>query len=60
MIDIIIIAIIGAVVGLAVGFIIKEKKRGKKCIGCPYSSCKSKCNCNSRNIIQGDDSNDKL
>ena len=49
MIDIIVISIIGVVVGLAVGFIIKEKKRGKKCIGCPYaSSCQSKCSCNSQ------------
>ena len=55
MIDIIIIAIIGAVVGLAVGFIIKEKKRGKRCIGCPYaSSCQSKCSCNTPNTKEKD------
>ena len=48
-IDIIVIAIICAVVGLAIGFIIKEKRRGKKCVGCPYaSSCQSRCGCNSQ------------
>ena len=55
MIDIIVIPIICVVVGLAVGFIIKEKKRGKKCIGCPYaSSCKSGCGCSSHKNIEKD------
>jgi len=35
--------IILVVVGLATYYIIKEKKAGKKCIGCPYSSeCSAK------------------
>lgn len=34
-------------VGLAVAYIIRAKKKGQKCIGCPYSKqCKSKCCCN--------------
>lgn len=48
--DIIVIAIIVVIVGLAAFYVIKQKKKGKKCIGCPYgSSCGSKnnCNCNS-------------
>jgi len=33
----IILAILFSVVGAAVFYIFKEKKKGKKCIGCPYS-----------------------
>lgn len=47
LIDYIIIAIIGVIIGAAVGYIIKAKKSGKKCIGCPdsgsCSSCGSSC-----------------
>ncbi|MBE6577534.1 MAG: FeoB-associated Cys-rich membrane protein [Ruminococcaceae bacterium] len=35
MIDIIVIAVIVLIVGAAVAYIIKAKKSGKKCIGCP-------------------------
>ena len=44
MINIIIIAILIAVVGTACAYIWKEKKKGKKCIGCPYSGTAS-CHC---------------
>lgn len=46
---IIIIAVI-LVVGFALFYIIKAKKSGKKCIGCPNAdSCPSKsCNCHSK------------
>ncbi len=47
--DIIVIAIIVIIVGLASLYVYKSKKSGQKCIGCPYSSsCNSKteCNCN--------------
>jgi len=50
MTDIIIIAVIVLVVGGAIAYIVKEKKKGKKCIGCPYcDSCstKSKGGCSS-------------
>lgn len=48
LIDILVIAVIVIILGFAVGYIIKEKKRGKKCIGCPYAcSCASKSQCNS-------------
>ena len=41
--EIIAVAVIVLVVGGAIAYIIKEKKSGKKCIGCPYSSsCSSK------------------
>lgn len=48
-IDFIIIAVILVVIGGAMTYIILEKKRGRKCIGCPYSaSCGSRqdaCHC---------------
>ena len=32
------------VLGLAVFYIVKKKKSGAKCIGCPYADqCKGKC-----------------
>ena len=42
--EIIAIAAIVLIVGGAIAYIIKAKKSGRKCIGCPYaSSCKSGC-----------------
>ncbi len=44
--DIIAIAVIVLIVGGAVAYIIKAKKSGKKCIGCPDGgSCEGKCSC---------------
>lgn len=41
--DIIVLAVIALIVGGAVAYIIKAKKSGKKCIGCPDSgSCHAK------------------
>ena len=38
--DIIIIAVLAIILGRAIAYMIKSKKSGKKCIGCPYgSSC---------------------
>ncbi|MBR3610658.1 MAG: FeoB-associated Cys-rich membrane protein [Oscillospiraceae bacterium] len=52
--DIIIIAILAVIIGLAGFYVYKAKKNGKKCIGCPYGSqCCSKsengscCGCSS-------------
>ena len=45
--EIIAIAIIVLAVGGAVTYIVKTKRRGQKCIGCPYAkSCGQKCTCN--------------
>lgn len=42
--DIIIIAIIAIVVGLAGLYVYRAKKKGRKCIGCPdSSSCSGNC-----------------
>lgn len=48
--DIIVIAVIMLIVGLAVFYVYKAKKSGQKCIGCPHSkTCSSKgsegCSC---------------
>lgn len=42
--NIIIIAILVVILGFAVGYVIKSKKNGKKCIGCPQA-----CSCDSKN-----------
>ena len=44
MADIIVIALVVAIVGLALGYIIRQKRRGTKCIGCPCSKdCGGNC-----------------
>lgn len=45
--DLILIAVMVLIVGLAARYVYKAKKSGKKCIGCPDScSCASKgCGC---------------
>lgn len=40
------IGVILLIVGLAAWYIIRAKKKGKKCIGCPDGCCSSKDNCN--------------
>lgn len=42
LIDYIVIAVILLIIGGAVAYIVKAKKSGKKCIGCPDG-----CSCNS-------------
>ena len=37
LIDIIVLVIIAVLIGGAIAYIIRAKKRGQKCIGCPYS-----------------------
>lgn len=44
MADFIVISVVLAVVGLAVAYIVKEKKKGTVCIGCPAAGkCSGKC-----------------
>lgn len=46
MLDIIIILVILAILGGAIAYIIKEKKAGAHCIGCPHSkTCGKKGHC---------------
>jgi len=43
--NIIIIAILALLVGGIVWYLLRARKRGKKCIGCPYAGqCSEKCN----------------
>lgn len=45
MTDYILLAVIVIIVGAAVAYIIREKKRGSKCIGCPNGgACSGSCN----------------
>ena len=47
MADLIVVLILLALCGLAVFYIYKQKKKGAKCIGCPYANkCKNN-NCSS-------------
>lgn len=49
--DIIILAVTIIVLALATGYIIKAKKSGQKCIGCPHSKdCASKCSCSDKAV----------
>jgi len=48
MADFVVIVILAAIVGAAVVYIIKEKKKGTACIGCPFAdTCGSggSCSC---------------
>lgn len=51
MTDLIVVLILAVILGGAVRYIYKAKKRGVKCIGCPdadsCASCKSACGCSS-------------
>lgn len=47
MADIIVIVVIAAIVIAAIAKIVIEKRKGAKCIGCPYSKPSgSRCGCN--------------
>ena len=42
--NILVIAVLGLILGGAVGYIWKQKKKGVKCIGCPdRGSCSGNC-----------------
>ena len=44
-VDYIAIAVVALIVGAAVFYIVRAKKRGEKCVGCPYAKqCGGKCN----------------
>ena len=47
--DLIIIGILIVIIGGAVTYIVKSKKRGVKCIGCPSGGKCSQCNICSNN-----------
>ena len=46
MTNLVVIAIVAAIVGGALWYICREKKKGKRCVGCPYAgNCSGHCNC---------------
>ena len=53
--EIIAVSAIALVIGGAIFYIIKSKKSGVKCIGCPHSKqCANKCNCSCKNKNEKD------
>lgn len=57
-IDFVVIAVIALIVGGAVAYIIKAKKSGKKCIGCPDScSCSKSGGCSGCRSCNGNEEN---
>lgn len=45
--EIIALVAIILIVGGAVFYLVRAKRRGQKCVGCPYAKeCGDKCNCN--------------
>ncbi len=48
-IEIIAIIAIVHIIGGAIAYIVVQKKKGKKCVGCPYAdSCSKNCSCNKK------------
>ena len=47
MVNVIVFAILALIVGAAIFYIRREKKRGAKCVGCPYSKTCSAGTCRS-------------
>ncbi|MBR5570197.1 MAG: FeoB-associated Cys-rich membrane protein [Oscillospiraceae bacterium] len=43
--NLIVLAVIGAILALAGWYIYSSKKKGKKCIGCPHSGTCGSCSC---------------
>ena len=55
MVDIIIIAVLAIIVGGIVFYLARAKKRGEKCIGCPYAKeCGGKCGVHNENTKRDD------
>ncbi len=43
--NIIVIVIVALIIGSITGYLIRARKRGQKCIGCPYAKqCGGNCN----------------
>jgi len=43
--NIIIVAVLAVVIGIAARYLYKAKKRGAVCIGCPSGGCSGHCAC---------------
>lgn len=52
MIDFVIVVIVIALVGLAMAYILKSKKKGK-CVGCPYAKSCGSCSHTGKSVSSG-------
>ena len=41
--NVMIIIVVAVILALAIGYVVKAKKSGRKCIGCPGGSCNGSC-----------------
>ena len=49
--NVILVLVIAAILGLALWYVIRAKKKGQKCIGCPSGGCKEcSCGCDGKNM----------
>lgn len=48
MVDLIAGIIVALILGLAIFYIVKAKKAGQKCIGCPHSKTCTSCHCDDK------------
>ncbi len=55
--NIIVILVITAIITAIVVYLIREKKKGAVCIGCPYSKECTKHNCGGHKFPQNDEEN---
>lgn len=45
--NVIVVLILVAILSGIIWYLIRAKKRGEKCVGCPYAKqCGNNCNCN--------------
>ena len=50
--NVIVVVILIGIVSLAIGYIVRAKKRGQGCIGCPNASkCGKHCSCGKKSIL---------
>jgi hypothetical protein len=54
MANIIVGAVILAIIGLSTAKVISEKRKGVKCIGCPHAGSNNKSNCSCNNVVKLD------
>ncbi len=44
MLDLVVLGIIVIILSIPIAYLVKQKKKGNKCVGCPYAQ-----NCNKKN-----------
>lgn len=60
MTNVIVVLLVALILGASITYIVKAKKAGVKCIGCPAGgTCSENCNGNCAGSCQGNDENQK-